>query len=91
MEERFVPLAEVRDILKRIQKERGELTYEQRIALKHAEAFAKLPLEKVRDLMKELSENIEKLEERHVCKIADLLPTHEDDLKTIFAKERIAL
>ena len=91
MEERFVPLAEVRDILKRIQKERGELTYEQRIALKHAVAFAKLPLEKVRDLMKELSENIEKLEERHVCKIADLLPTHEDDLKTIFAKERIAL
>lgn len=91
MQERYVPLAEVKNILKKIQKERDELTYEQKIALRHAEAFARLPLNKVKKLVKELSENIEKLEEKHVCKIADLLPTHEEDLKTIFAKERLSL
>ncbi|MCD6467967.1 MAG: RNA polymerase [Thermoplasmata archaeon] len=90
-EERYVSLAEVKSILKKVQKEREEMIYEQKTALKHAETFAKLPVTKVKKLVKELLENVGMIEERHAYKIADLLPTHEDDIKTLFAKERIHL
>ena len=65
MEERYVSISEVKNILKRIQKERKELTYEQKIALKHAEAFARLSVTKTKQLIKELLDNIEKIDERH--------------------------
>ena len=85
-----VSLSEVKNILRKIEKERKELLYEQKIALEHANKFAKLPVKKTEDLIKELSE-LKFLEEIHYYKIADLLPSTEDDLKTIFAKERITL
>ncbi|HEX16868.1 MAG TPA: RNA polymerase [Thermoplasmatales archaeon] len=91
MEERYVSISEVKNILKRIQKERKELTYEQKIALKHAEAFARLSVTKTKQLIKELLDNIEKIDEKHAYKIADLLPQHEEDVKLIFAKERVNL
>jgi len=87
---RPVSLSEVKNILKKIEKERKELLYEQKIALEHANKFAKLPVKKIEDLIKELSE-LKFLEEIHKYKIADLLPSTEDDLKTIFAKERTTL
>ena len=85
-----VSLSEVKNILKKIEKDREELLYEQRIALEHARKFAKLPIKKTTNLIKELS-TLEFLHEIHVYKIVDLLPTTEDDVKTIFAKERITL
>ena len=85
-----VSLTEVKNILKKIEKERKELLYEQKIALEHANKFAILPVKKTEDLIKELSE-LKFLEENHYYKIADLLPSTEDDLKTIFAKERVTL
>ena len=85
-----VPLSEVKNILKKVEKERKELLYEQKIALEHAHKFAKLPVKKTEDLIKELSK-LEFLQETHAYKIADLLPITEDDAKTIFAKERITL
>ncbi len=85
-----VPLSEVKNILNKISKEREELLYEQRIALEHAQLFAKLPANKTNDLIKELSE-LDFLKENLVYKIADILPINEDDLKTIFAKERSSL
>ena len=85
-----VSISEVKNILKKVEKERKELLYEQKIALEHAHKFAKLPVKKTSDLIKELSQ-LEFLQEIHVYKIADILPTTEDDLKTIFAKERITL
>ena len=85
-----VSLSEAKNILKKVSKDRKELLYEQRIALEHAQKFAKLPVKKTNDLIKELA-SLEFLEEIHAIKIADLLPTTEDDVKTIFAKERITL
>ena len=35
--------------------------------------------------------NLKFLEQVHAYKIADLLPTNNDEIKTIFAKERMAL
>jgi DNA-directed RNA polymerase subunit F len=85
-----VSLSEVKNILNKLSKEREEMLYEQRIALEHAQKFAKLPVKKTNDMIKELTE-LEFLEQVHAYKIADLLPKTKDDIKTIFAKERITL
>ena len=90
IEVRPVSLAEVKNILKKVSKERKEMLYEQRTALEHAQKFSTLPVKKTEDLMKELME-LKFLEEVHVVKIADLLPTDEDAVKAIFAKERTTL
>jgi DNA-directed RNA polymerase subunit F len=89
-EARPTSLAEVKNILKKIEKERGELLYEQKIALEHAIKFSKITEKKAKDLIKELSE-LEFIKEIQSYKIADLNPTTEDDVKTIFAKERTTL
>ena len=85
-----ISLSEVKSILKKIEKDREDLLYEQKIALEHANKFAKLNLTKTKELVKDLSK-LDFLQESHVYKIADILPTTEDDLKTIFAKERVTL
>jgi DNA-directed RNA polymerase subunit F len=84
---KIVSLAEVKNILKKISKERKELLYEQRIALEHAERFAKLSAKQTKDLITELLKQ-DHVEEIHAYKIADILPQTEDDVKAIFAKER---
>jgi len=85
-----IPLAEVKQMLKKVSKERKEMIYEQRIALEHAEKFAKLSVKKTNELIKEL-DGLDSVERHHAIKIADLLPQTEDDVKTIFAKERVTL
>ncbi len=91
-EERAKPvsISEVKNILKKVEKDREELLYEQKIALEHAHKFAKLSVKKSEGLIKELLK-LEFLHEIHAYKIADILPSTEDDVKTIFAKERITL
>lgn len=86
----YVSLAEVKNILTKVEKEREELLYEQRIALEHAHKFAKLPITKTKELIKEL-ETIDVITKHHAYKIADILPSTVDDVKTLFAKERINL
>jgi DNA-directed RNA polymerase subunit F len=85
--EKIVTLSEVKNILKKIEKDRKELIYEQRIALEHAQKFVKISVKQTKDLIKEL-QKLEHLAESHIYKIADILPTNEDDVKAIFAKER---
>ena len=85
---RPVSLSEVKKILTRVSKEREELLYEQKIALEHAQKFGKLSVKKTADMIKELSK-LEFLRKNHVYKIADILPSTEEDIKTILAKERV--
>ncbi|UCB57948.1 MAG: hypothetical protein JSV67_04900 [Thermoplasmatales archaeon] len=85
-----VSLSEVKTILKKINKEREEMIYEQKIAFEHANKFAKLPVKKTEEIIKELLK-LEFIHEILAYKIADLLPVTEDDIKTIFAKERITI
>jgi len=84
-----VSLAEVKNILRKISKERKELIYEQRIALEHAERFSTLSAKQTKDLIAELLKQ-DHIEEIHAYKIADILPRNVDDVKAIFAKERIS-
>ena len=86
----YVSLAEVKKILTKVESDREELQYEQRIALEHANKFAKLPVTKTKQLIKEL-EKIDIIESHHAYKIADIIPKTADDVRTIFAKERITL
>ena len=85
-----VTLSEVKNFLKKISKERKDMIYEQKIALEHANKFATLSVKKTEDMMKELMK-IEFITDIHANKIADILPKTDDDVKTIFAKERITL
>ena len=87
---RLVSLAEAKTILKKLSKDRKELTYGQRIALEHTEKFARISLKDTNAMIKEL-QGLDKIEEIHAYKIADILPTTDDDVKAIFAKERLTL
>ena len=87
---RFVSLAEVKSIMKKAEKEREELTYEQRNALDHAQLFAKLSMTDIKKLIKDLN-GLEFIQENHAYKIADILPIIDDDVRAIFAKERFTL
>jgi DNA-directed RNA polymerase subunit F len=84
---KILSIAEVKNILRKISKERKELLYEQRIALEHAEKFAKLTIKQTKDLISDLMK-LDHVEEILAYKIADILPNTEDDVKAIFAKER---
>lgn len=87
---RPITISEVKNILKKVEKDRKEMLYEQKIALEHAQKFARLSVKKAEELVKELLK-LEFLQDIHAYKITDILPTTDDDVKTIFAKERITL
>lgn len=88
---RPVTLSEVKALLETEQSTRGEeLTYEQNLALTHATIFARYPPEKAAALEAELR-GIPRLTEWHVRKLVDVAPTHADDVRAIFAKDRFNL
>ena len=89
-EEDYVSLAELRIILEREKASRGDLSPEQQYALSHAAAFARIAPEKVPSMVKELIE-VPMMSLANAAKIADVLPTHLDDVRAIFAKERFSL
>ena len=88
-EERYVTLSEVEHMLTEESKER-ELTSEQKLAKDHADKITKLPLEKAQKLFKELK-GLDFISDAVATKIVDVLPTHNDDVRILFAKERSIL
>lgn len=88
-EERVISLVEVKELLEKEQTKR-ELTNEQKTALQHAQTFVKLSVSETKKLIKELKK-IEKLSDQAAYKIAEILPTHPDDVGVILAKERYTL
>jgi DNA-directed RNA polymerase subunit F len=88
--DRYVTLAEVKEMLEAEAEDRV-FTPEQKLALEHAKG-AKLSAK----LAKELRAKLLELEfigdmntsEQVAVKITDLMPTHFDDVRLIFAKER---
>ena len=91
-EGRLVTLTEVKEWLEEAERLRGELSYEQKLALDHARTFAlKLTSEQARELVARLRKISDKVSEPHAVKIADLLPAHADDVRVVFAKDRFQL
>jgi len=97
--ETVLTLAEVREILEKKkekekqakeQKEEKEAILEQ--SLLYAKRFSKLNTEKIKELKEELKKlDIIKLKERHIAKVADVLPEDAEDLRKIFIGEEISL
>ncbi len=92
--EELLTLPEVRAELEKIREEREkedkELGYELRKAISHAEVFAKLSPEKSRELVNELMK-LEKMKPEIAIRIADILPLSNDEIRSIYAKERYTL
>ena len=88
-EERYVTLAEVKEILEGSEDQR-ELAPDQKRALDHAQKIAKLPADKARELQEKLAE-LGFISEALCAKIADILPSHTDDVRVLFSKERMVL
>jgi DNA-directed RNA polymerase subunit F len=85
---RFVSLAEVKNMLSALSKEREDMTREQKIALEHAEKVVHLSAEKTKELVRRLRD-LDKVQKKHAFKIADVLPVDEEEVLTIFAKETV--
>ena len=100
MTERYVTLAEVRDLLEEVAESRkgtaGMLEDEdvllasQKAALDHAQKVATISLEDANKLIEEVSK-LEEVTDTIAVKIADLLPQYPEEVRAIFSKERITL
>ena len=100
MTERYVTLAEVRDLLEEVAESRkgtaGELEDEdvllasQKSALDHAQKVSNISLEDANKIVEEVSQ-IEDVTDAIAVKIADILPKYPEDVRAIFSKERITL
>lgn len=89
-EEQYVSLSELKALLEKEEKDRTALNMEQRYALTHAQTFGTLDRAKAEELVKELM-GVEMMSLLNAYKLADLLPTHPDDVRAVFAKERFSL
>jgi DNA-directed RNA polymerase subunit F len=87
--ERIVNSYEARKVLREREK-KSELNYEQKNALDYLNRFCALPEAKVKTLLEHLAK-VEKLQDRHVVAIAEMLPKDDEDLRLLFANERIVL
>jgi len=86
-ESRYVSLSEVKSLLSE-EAEHRELSYEQSLALGHAEKFVKLSLEDTEDLINELLENFDFISEELAFKTADILPKDKDGVRAVFQQDR---
>ena len=95
LESKPIPAAEVKEILEEFSL-KHELTAEQNFTLEHVRSLNNISLEDTEKLIEELTGFFQEKEEeelafKHAVRIADLLPQDLDDLRLIFAKERISL
>ena len=84
---KFVSIPEVKDILEEVGR---ELNYEQKLALEHATYSIQTTSKDANKLIKALMEH-ERITEALAFKIVEIWPTHPDDVKAIFAKERFTI
>ncbi len=86
-ESRYVSLAEVKELLTQAAEER-ELSYEQSLALDHAEKFVKLTPEETEEIIERLQEEFDFYGEELAFKTADILPEDEEGVRAIFQQDR---
>lgn len=90
--EEAISMAEAKEILSKIVEERGELAgYEQKITLDFLKACVPLSGEDARKMKDELKNAIPELKDHQIAMIINILPMNDEDVKIIFAKERLEL
>jgi DNA-directed RNA polymerase subunit F len=87
--EKIVSWAEAKKILESKSRDK-ELGYEQKNALEHLRKFSKLTDKKLNEMIEELKK-IEKLRERHIVSIVNMLPKDADELRMLLANEIVTL
>lgn len=87
--EKIVTSYEAKRILRKREKD-SELNYEQKNTLDYLNKFRKKAEKDIQGLIDELGK-VEKLQERHVVAIVEMMPRDDDDLRLLFANERIVL
>jgi DNA-directed RNA polymerase subunit F len=88
---RPIPIPEVHELLEQEQGRRAELSYEQKLALEHARIFSRISPEKAREARERLRKEVPRVTAAHAVKIVDMTPTHEEDVKAIFLRDRAPL
>ncbi|MCD6461811.1 MAG: RNA polymerase [Thermoplasmata archaeon] len=89
-EERYLTLAEVKEILEEENETRGGLTHEQGFALQHAREIARIPGKRARSLVDELVK-IEGVSEETAVTLVDIKAEHPDDVRAVFYRERFEI
>ncbi|HVO77704.1 MAG TPA: RNA polymerase Rpb4 family protein [Methanomassiliicoccales archaeon] len=89
-EDRPITLAEVKELLEDEQKKRPELTPEQKVSLDHAGRMARLTSSQANKLKKDLKE-LGFVPDMVIVKVVDILPEYPEDVRALFAKERLIL
>ncbi len=84
-----VPLATVKQLLATEAAQRT-LPREAQLALQHAEAFARLSPEQTAKLLAELK-TLPFVDASIAVKLADVLPQYPEEVRLLFAKERVFL
>jgi|TARA_B110000438_G_scaffold256159_1_gene263461 DNA-directed RNA polymerase subunit F len=67
-----------------------QIQYEHKLALDHVRLVAKSPPKQSKEIMTKVIE-LEHVDDYYAAKIADILPVHPDDVRSIFARERFSL
>ena len=88
-DEKVVGWLDAKKILMDKEKKK-ELVYEQKNALEHVRKFCKLSEKRMNAIKEELGK-MEKLKERHINAIINFLPESLDELRTLFAHDRVVL
>ncbi|MCK4335988.1 MAG: RNA polymerase Rpb4 family protein [Candidatus Aenigmarchaeota archaeon] len=88
-DEKAVSWLDAKKILMEKEKNK-ELVYEQKNALEHLRKFCKLPEKKYGKMLEELRK-IEKLKDKHIASIINFIPETQDELRVLFANERVVL
>jgi len=89
MAEKYVALADVKEMLS-AESEKKELGTAQRSALEHSQAMATLSSSDIDKLAAELRA-LKFMTDYAAYKIGDILPKYPEDVRAIFAKERVNL
>jgi DNA-directed RNA polymerase subunit F len=67
-----------------------QIQYEHKLALDHVRLLAQSPPKESKEIMAKVIE-LEHVDDYYAAKIADILPMHPDDVRSIFARERFSL
>ena len=89
MSEKYVNLADVKDMLE-AESNTKELNAAQRSALEHSQSMVTLSADDIRNLAAEVRA-LSFVTDYAAYKIGDILPKYPEDVRAIFAKERVNL
>ncbi len=85
-----IAMAEAKEILSTREKEKKELSYEQKLALDHLKKFNKVKYDDAKKLWEELNK-ILRMSPETTAQIINILPKNPDELRMLFAREKFSL